>query len=209
MQDEAAGAALLEERLAFDEERFTQFVLRNGVAMRRVAALITGNAALAEDAVQETWLAVLKGRHAFQGRSSLRTWVFRILVNRARTLLARERRMIPVSQLRAENEDDPFAGRFEHPGSPGHWTVMPLPEWGRDPEQDVLAGEVREVINRAIARLAPAQREVITLRDVEGWGAAEVCNVLEVSEVHQRVLLHRARTRVRAALEAYYLGEQR
>ena len=208
MQDEAAGAALVEQ-LVGDEGQLTQFVQRNSVAMGRVAAMITGNAALAEDAVQETWLAVLKGIHAFQGRSSLRTWVFRILVNRARTLLARERRMIPVSQLRAENEDDPFAGRFEHPGHPGHWTVMPLPEWGRDPEADALSGEVREVLSRAIARLVPAQREVITLRDVEGWDSGEVCNVLGVSEVHQRVLLHRARTRVRAALEAYYLKGQR
>ena len=208
MQDESAGAVLAKGPLG-DDERFTQFVRQNGAQMRRVAALITGNAALAEDAVQETWLAVLKGCRAFEGRSSPRTWVFRILVNRARTLLARERRLVPVSQLKAENEEDPLAGRFEHPDHPGHWTVMPLPEWGRDPEADALSGELRAVIGRAIARLAPAQREVITLRDVEGWGAAEVCNVLGVSEVHQRVLLHRARTRVRAALEAYYLGERR
>lgn len=205
-----AARELLDRLCAGDEERFRQFVLRHGVTMRRVAAMVTGNSTLAEDAVQETWLAVMKGLPGFAGRSSFRTWVFRILVNRARTLASREWRSIPVSQLPAPSQAaDPLAHRFDHPEHPGHWTIMPLPEWGRSPEQDVLNGEVRDLVAKAIAVLPTAQREVITLRDVEGWPAAEVCNVCGLSEVHQRVLLHRARTRVRAALEAWYLERRR
>jgi RNA polymerase sigma-70 factor (ECF subfamily) len=200
---EAKTLAALRER---DEDAFADFVVRHAASMRRVAASITRNTVLAEEAVQDTWLAVLKGIGAFEARASIRTWVFRILVNRARTLVVRESRAGYGIPERPEDGELPER-RFRHPAADGHWTE-PLADWGRSPEDDMLAGELRAVIDRALGALSPAQREVVTLRDIEGWHAAEVCNVLVLTEVHQRVLLHRGRTRIRAAIEAYYVNAE-
>ena len=143
-------------------------------------------------------------------RASLKTWLFRILVNRARTRSEREGPTIPFSALwdasREPNEPAVDPDRFlpaTDPDWPFHWAVPPK-AWGSSPEGEVLAREALELVERAIAELPPAQREVITLRDVEGWESEEVCNVLGISETNQRVLLHRARSRVRAALERYF-----
>jgi RNA polymerase sigma-70 factor, ECF subfamily len=184
------------ERQAYDElvERYTP-------ALLRVASLFTPSRAVAEEVVQETWLGVLRGIGGFQGRSSLKTWLFRILTNTAKTRGARERRTLPFSALAGTEVDqvepavDP--GRFD-PDS-GHWS-QPPGDW---PEERLLAGETRAVIRSAIEGLPPAQRAVISLRDVEGWSSDEVREALELSEVNQRVLLHRARSKVRAALEDY------
>jgi len=176
--------------------------------MIRVAMAYVPSRAAAEEAVQETWIAVVRGIDSFEGRSSLKTWAFRILINVAMRSGARERRSMPFSAL-AQSEDtgepsvDP--DRFlpaDHDLFPGHWAVAPT-RWPT-PEEGLLAGETREVITTAIAGLPKAQRTVISLRDVEGWSSAEVCEALEISAGNQRILLHRARSRVRSAIEDYH-----
>src|SRR5262245_37515437 len=176
----------------------------------RLARVYARNHAVAEEVVQETWLGVLQGIDRFESRSSFKTWLFRILVNRARTRAEREGRMIPFSAYDTTSgesaEPSVPADRFlgpDHPEWPYHWAVPPK-AWAAPPDQALLTRETLELVNRAIAALPPAQREVITLRDVQGWTAEEVCNVLEITETNQRVLLHRARSRVRAALERYF-----
>lgn len=204
---EAEEAATLAALRAGDEEAFATFVVRHGAAMRRVACAITRDCGVAEEVVQETWLAVLRGLDTFEARSSLRTWVFRILVNRARTSAAREKRTVAFSALAEGSGTEAMLHpeRLGQAPAPGPWTFA-MADGSRNPEQDVLAAEVRALIARAITGLPPTQREVLTLRDVEGWTSEEVCEVLQISSVHQRVLLHRARTKVRGALEAYYRG---
>ena len=156
----------------------------------------------------ETWLAVLNGLDRFEGRSSLKTWIFRILTNIAKTRAQRDGRTLPFSALQDPGrvpEAALDADRFldpEHPRWPGHWAVRPEP-W---PEDALVAAETQAVVAEAIEALPPAQRAVISLRDVEGWSSEEVRNALELSETNQRVLLHRARSKVRRALESY-LGE--
>jgi RNA polymerase sigma-70 factor (ECF subfamily) len=176
--------------------------------MIRVALAYVPSRAAAEDVVQETWIAVMRGIDRFEGRSSLKTWIFRILTNVAMRSGARERRSMPFSAL-AETEDtgepsvDP--DRFlpaDHEWFPGHWAIAPT-RWPT-PEEGLLAGETREVIAAAVAELPAAQRTVISLRDIEGWTSEEVCEALEISAGNQRILLHRARSRVRAAIESYY-----
>jgi RNA polymerase sigma-70 factor, ECF subfamily len=168
---------------------------------------VPGRAA-AEEVVQETWVAVVRGIDGFEGRSSLKTWIFRILTNVAMRSGARERRSVPFSALaRTEDSGEPSLDpdRFlpaDHELFPGHWAVMPT-RWPT-PEEGLLAGETREVIAAAIADLPVAQRTVIALRDVEGWSSEEVCEALDVSAGNQRILLHRARSRVRTAIEDYY-----
>jgi RNA polymerase sigma-70 factor, ECF subfamily len=164
---------------------------------------------VAEEVVQETWLGVLHGLDRFEGRSSLKTWIFRILTNIAATRAARERRCVPFSALAGRETDDGEASvdpdRFlppDHDRWPGHWALGPS-RW-ETPEAGLLGAEARELLLREIDRLPPAQRTVIALRDIEGWPAEEVCDALKVSEGNQRVLLHRARTKVRSALEEYF-----
>jgi RNA polymerase sigma-70 factor, ECF subfamily len=158
--------------------------------------------------VQETWIAVLRGIDGFEGRSSLKTWIFRILTNVAMRGGSRERRSVPFAALAAaEDTGEPSVdpARFlpaDHELFPGHWAIMPT-RWPT-PEEGLLSGEVRDVILAAIERLPKAQRTVIALRDVEGWSAEEVCAALEISAGNQRILLHRARSRVRAAIEDYF-----
>jgi len=169
--------------------------------------------AVAEEVVQEAWLAVIRGIDRFEGRSAFKTWLFRILVNRAQTRGEREGRTIPFSELRREAEGsdgsavspDRFipANHPEYPQWVDHWMVPPQ-AWGGSPEERLVSRETMGQIHAAIEALPPGQRQVITLRDVEGWTSDEVCNVLEISETNQRVLLHRARSRVRAALERHF-----
>jgi RNA polymerase sigma-70 factor (ECF subfamily) len=200
---------LLEALRAGDEAAFAALVDRYHASLVRLARMYVRERTLAEEVAQETWLAVLGGIERFEGRSSLKTWLFRILTNRAKTRGERESRSMPFSALaNAELDADEPAldpDRFrphDAPQWPGGWKDFPRP-WEGDPEERLLAGEARRLILDTIAELPPAQRAVITLRDIEGFGSEDVCNVLEVSDTNQRVLLHRARSRVRRALERY------
>jgi RNA polymerase sigma-70 factor (ECF subfamily) len=199
-----------------DESVFTEVVHRYHGALLRLALAHHPSRAVAEEIVQETWLAVIQGIDRFEGRASFKTWLIRILVNRARTRAEREGRTVPFSSLvqEAEGQDEPAvaAERFvpdDHPEWSqwaGHWMVAPK-SWGESPEHRLIAAETQAQITEAISTLPPGQRQVITLRDVEGWSSEDVCNALEISETNQRVLLHRARSRVRAALERYFEQE--
>jgi len=199
--------ALLERLKAGDEDAFMALVDKYGPLMLRIALTHVRTRAVAEEVVQEAWLGVLRGIQRFEGRSSLRTWLLRIVANLARTRAVREARSIPFSalagaELDAEGPSVP-PERFRGPQDrwAGHWATPPEP-WNR-PEHELLSAETRAQIVVAIDALPERQRRVITLRDVEGCSAAEVCNVLELSETNQRVLLHRARTKVRQALDDY------
>ncbi len=173
----------------------------------------TPSRAVAEEVVQDTWLGVINGIDRFEGRSSLKTWIYSILVNNARTRGKRERRTLPFSYFRRraeEGSDEPaveperFQGRRGE--QPGAWARPPI-EW-EAPEDRLATAEARRVMLEAIAGLPPRQREVITLRDIQGLSAEEARNALGVSETNQRVLLHRARSKVRAALERYFDEEK-
>lgn len=201
-------AQLIEAIKRHDEVAFAKLVERYQATLLRIALVYAGDRAVAEDIVQDAWVGVLAGIAKFEGRSSFRTWLFRILVNRARTRAGREGRTIPFSALAdgglESNAPSVPARRFCGSDSEwaGHWSVPPN-AWGSSPEEQLLARETQDLISRELVRLPPAQREVITLRDVNGWSAEEVCNVLGLTETNQRVLLHRARSRVRASLESY------
>ncbi len=193
---------------AGDEEAFVQLLRKYGPAMLRVAQLYVPSMAIAEEVVQETWVAVLQGIGRFQGRSSLKTWLFKIHIHRALSRGASEGRTIPFSALsRREIDADDRAvdpDRFRRPGDrfANHWTSLPE-RWADPPESGVLARETISVVERAAAALPPAQRAVIILRDVVDWNAHEVCEVLGITSANQRVLLHRARAKVRKALNAH------
>ena len=199
-------ARLVEGLRAGDEAAFAELMREYGAGMLRVAQMYVSSRAVAEEVVQEAWLGVLKGIGRFEGRSSLKTWLFRIVANTAKTRAVREARSIPFSALGAEGDDessvdpDRFLGAGER--FPGHWAVPPQ-SWGGVPEGRLLAQETMEVIEREIEQLPPVQRAVITMRDVQGFTSEEVCNALDLTETNQRVLLHRARSRVRSALEEY------
>ncbi len=205
-----ADAALLEGLRAGDEAAFTELVDRYSSSMLRVARMYVPSQAVAEEVVQETWLGVLTGLERFEGRSSLKTWLFRILVNRARTRGERERRTVPFATLagREAEGEDPAVGpeRFlpaDHDRWPHHW-ASPPERWDESPERSLQSAETLQVVRDAIERLPPMQRLVITMRDLEGWDSEEVRNALDISETNQRVLLHRARSKARTALEAYF-----
>jgi RNA polymerase sigma-70 factor (ECF subfamily) len=190
-----------------DEAAFTQLVERLHGPMLRVATAHVGNRAVAEEVAQDAWVGVLARLDRFEGRSSLRTWVLRIVANRARTRAVRERRTLPFSSLDGLEEPGRPAvepERFRPAGHrwAGHW-VSPPRSWGEVPEERLLSAETRAEVERAVERLPPAQRAVITLRDVEQVTAAETCQLLGLTEGNQRVLLHRARSGVRRALERY------
>jgi RNA polymerase sigma-70 factor (ECF subfamily) len=197
--------ALVEALRRREEAAFVELVESYGSALLRLARTFVRSRAVAEEVVQETWVGVLKGIDRFEGRSSLRTWVFRILTNVAKTRAVREGRSTPFSDLQSETDEGPLLdpARFVRAGEAweGHWQWFPGP-WG-EPEERLLASEARGVIATAIEALPEGQRAVVTLRDVEGWSSEETCNALEISETNQRVLLHRARTKVRLALETY------
>lgn len=206
-------AVLVRRAREGDEAAFARLVDRHAAAMLRFARVYTDDAALAEDAVQDAWLGFVRGLDRFQGRATVRTWLFRILLNRLRTRLAREHRSIPFSRIgldALEPERAVEAARFlgeDHARWPHHWKVPPG-SWGGNPEERVAAAEIRELVQRCIAGLPAAQREVITLRDLEGRTSREVCELLKLSDTNARVLLHRARSRVRGALERHFTPER-
>ena len=199
--------ALLAQLRAGDEAAFTRLVERYHPALLRLARYYIRDGAVADEVVQETWLAVLQGLDRFAGRASLKTWLFTILANRAKTRAVREGRTIPFSALDRDDAAGPDsaertvdADRFDPVHH--HWTSPPV-SWETLPEERLLARETRDYLQAAIAGLPDNQRLVITLRDLEGASAAEVSALLTISEGNQRVLLHRARSRVRRALEDY------
>ena len=201
--------ALVEALRHGDEAAFEALLDRYHATLIALATHYVRDRAVAEEVAQETWLAVLKGIDRFEGRAALKTWIFQILVNRAKSRGVRESRTIPLSALQNPDLDgvEPAvdSDRFlpaDHPQWPGHWAAPPQP-WDTDPEAALLAHETRARIEAAIAALPPSQQVIITLRDVKGWSAEEVCASLEITDANQRVLLHRARSKVRAALEEY------
>ncbi len=192
-----------------DETAFASLLDAHYAAMLRLALIFVSDRAVAEEVVQEAWFGVVRGLDRFQGRSSLKTWIFSILTNCAKTRARREGRTVPFSAVwnsqveRDEPAVDP--DRFlpaDDPEWPHHWMSFPR-SWEAIPEEHLLSQEVRTIVEEAVQALPPSQRKVITLRDIEGWTSDEVCNVLEINETNQRVLLHRARSKVRRALERY------
>jgi RNA polymerase sigma-70 factor (ECF subfamily) len=200
-----ADARLVDGLRRKDESAFAELMRMYGAAMLRVARMYVSSRAVAEEVVAEAWLAVLNGIDRFEGRSSLKTWLFRIVANTAKTRGVREARTIPLSALGDdESESAVDVDRFLGPDArfPGHWSAPPQ-SWAGPPEERLIADETLGVIERAIEQLPPLQSAVITMRDVEGFSADEVRNALDISETNQRVLLHRARSKVRRALEEY------
>jgi RNA polymerase sigma-70 factor, ECF subfamily len=205
---EASEERLLARLRAGDETAFRELVARHDRAMKRIALTFVRTPSVADEVVQDTWLAVIKGLERFEGRSSLKTWIFRILANRAQSRGAREHRTTPFSSLAtSEDEDGPTVDpdRFLPAGhaAAGYWSVTPS-RFFELPEDRMLAAETSALVTAAIEQLPERQQQVITLRDVEGWAAEEVCQCLELSAANQRVLLHRARSAVRACLEEYF-----
>jgi len=191
-----------------DRAAFGALVQRHGGGMLRLARSLVRSAAVAEEVVQDAWLAALDAVAGFEGRSSLRTWLFRIVVNKARSRAEREGRSVPFSALGPAEGDDPAVGadRF---AADGHWRE-PVGVWRvEDPERLALGAETQAAIQAAIGLLPEGQRAVLTLRDVEGLEAEEICRLLDITLTNQRVLLHRARARVRAALAEHLEGEGR
>ena len=202
-QDEQRLVRLLKAR---DERAFAELLEQHHGSLVRLATTFVRDRAVAEEVVQETWIAVIRGLNGFRGESTLKTWIFRILINRAKTRALRERRTVPFSALETDLDEpavDPE--RFldaGHPRWPGHWASPPA-DWQALPEERLLAVETDELIRSVIDQLPPTYQQVITLRDIEDWDSNEVCQLLEISEGNQRVLLHRARSKVRAALEVH------
>lgn len=189
-------AQLLERLRSGDEQAFMMLVRRYRPSMIRLAAGYVPSQAVAEEVVQDAWLGFLNGISRFEGRSSVRTWLFRILINRARTTGIRERRMTAVADLTAAVD----ASRFD---AAGNWAAPPQP-WTDLVEDRLSAQAMAKVIRAAMAELPERQREVVTLRDVEGLSSEEVCGALEITEANQRVLLHRGRSRLRQMLESEF-----
>lgn len=190
-----------------DERVFGELVERWSGIMLRLALSHIENRAIAEEVVQDAWLTVLRSLDRFERRSAFRTWVLGIVVNLARSRARAERRSVPLPPESGGPVVDPL--RFlppDHARWPHHWAAEPVP-W-RTPEQELLANETRKVILDAIDTLPAAQREVLVLRDLEGLTGAETCNILGLADTHQRVLLHRARSRVRNAIERYFAATE-
>jgi RNA polymerase sigma-70 factor (ECF subfamily) len=203
--------AFVQRLRAGDEAAFMALVERHQGPMLRIARMYVSSRAVAEEVVQEAWLGILKGLDRFEGRSSLRTWMYRILVNVAKTRGQREGRSVPFSSLAGDDQAEPAVADSRFRGadddSPGHWSSLPN-DWRGIPEDRLLAGETIRVIGETLSALPPMQAEVIRLRDVLGWSAEEVRNALDLSETNQRVLLHRARSKVRGAVDRYLEGAQ-
>jgi RNA polymerase sigma-70 factor (ECF subfamily) len=199
--DDLAQAKLI---AAGDEAAFLALLEAVGPSLKRLTRTLVRNPATADEVLQETWAAILDGVGSFEGRSGLKTWACRILINTAKKRTAREARSVPMSALGEGDEATVDPSRF----SPeGFWVAPPTPMGeGRTPEGLAVHKEVRELVQRTLDGLPEAQRLVVTLRDVEGCSSEEVCNALDLTETNQRVLLHRGRARLRAALELYLAG---
>lgn len=205
-----SDAELIERLRQGDEAAFTWLVDTYSGPLLQLAGGFLPNRTLAEEAVQETWLAFLTGINRFEGRAAIKTWLFKILMNQARTLARRENRSIPFSTFEvvpdgSEPAVDP--GRFRPLGDrwTGHWANPPTP-WSLGPEGSAIDHETLAVLSQSLEELPPAQRIVVSLRDLDGWSSSEVCTALELSEANQRVLLHRGRSRLRRLLESYFTG---
>ncbi|MDA0206394.1 MAG: sigma-70 family RNA polymerase sigma factor [Acidobacteria bacterium] len=196
----------MESLQAGDEQAFRGLVQKNYGSMLRLALTVIGNRSVAEDVVQETWLGVLRGLSGFEGRSSLKTWIYRILMNRARSAVTGEsRRKALFSEQDAvfpETEPSVPAGQFT---AEGKWIQSPS-NWASSPESQLLSKETQEVLAQAASALPAAQRAVLQLHDVEGFRSEEICDILALSSANQRVLLHRARSKVRKALAKHEEG---
>ncbi len=208
-QDESELVAALRSG---DEAAFAALVDELTPALTRLALAHVASRAVAEEVVQDTWVAVVTGIDRFEGRSALRTWIFRILLNKARTRGKREKRSLPFSSMRRggdEGRDEPAVDPDRFQGRrgeyPGHW-ARPPQEWS-SPEEILATREARDVMLAAIAELPARQREVLTMRDLLGLSAEEARNALDIGETNQRVLLHRARSKVRGALERHFDDE--
>jgi RNA polymerase sigma-70 factor, ECF subfamily len=201
--DDEQDLRLLERAREGDEEAFAALVRRHSPSLLRVAQMYVPSRAVAEEVVQETWLGVLRGLESFEGRSTFRTWLFRILVNRAKTRGTRERRTVPFAALAGpETDGDEPAVDPSRFATEGFWGTPPR-RWDEDPEAALDGAEALRIAREAIEKLPEMQRRVITLRDLEGFPSEEVRNVLGITETNQRVLLHRARAKVRRALEQW------
>lgn len=213
--DSTAEAAELQERelvarlRAGDEATFAQLVDEWSPVMLHVARRYVANTQAAEDVVQEAWLGVIKGLPRFEGRSSLRSWTFSIVINRAKTRRTRDFRLVPSATMTAPEPDGPVVdpARFQGPDGryPGHWTSAGAPRPWEEPEGRARGREIGELINRALDELPERQRLVVQMRDVQGMSSDEACAALRLSQQNQRVLLHRGRSALRAALEDYYV----
>ncbi len=207
---EGHGAGLDDSELvrrvrAGDRSAFAGLVRRHGGALLRFARLFVRETSAAEEVVQDTWMAVLEGLDGFEGRASFKTWLYRILANRARTRAVREGRTVPFSAL-AETEGDEHAVDPERFDAGGMWRDPPVGWTDETPERLALEAETRQVMEAAVQALPPAQRAVLVLRDEDGLETEEICNLLDLTVTNQRVLLHRARTRVRQAIEEHMRG---
>jgi RNA polymerase sigma-70 factor (ECF subfamily) len=204
----ADDATLVDRLRRRDEAAFATLVNRYHAHLVRLATSYVPSEAVAEEVAQEAWIGVLRGVDSFAGRSSFRTWLFRILVNQAKRRGERESRTIPFAALAREDGDDDepeVAADLFHPAGhrwAGHWAILPQ-DWREAPEERLLSDEMRGVVRRAIDALPRTQRLVITMRDVDGLAPEEICSILSISDTNQRVLLHRARSKVRGQLERY------
>jgi RNA polymerase sigma-70 factor (ECF subfamily) len=202
--DFADDQVLARALAARDPDAFGYLLDRYHGPLMRLARQYVSTGAVAEEVVQQTWLAVMQSIDRFEGRASVKTWLFRILVNTARANGVKEHRSIPFSSVAPVDDREPAVepSRFRRFRHSGQWKQPPDPWPG--PEEQALDAEVLAVVSAAIDQLPAAQREVVTLRDVMGWTAPEACAALEVSAGNERVLLHRGRSKVRAAVERYY-----
>ena len=210
MDTSADETALLARLRSGDEAAFKQLIDEWSPVMLRVARGYVANRQSAEDVVQDAWLGVIRGLSAFEGRSSLRSWTFSILINRAKTRGARESRAVASAAVTGRDLDGPTVdpGRFQGPDGrhPGGWTSTGAPRPWDEPEGQALRREILDLVDRTLDDLPERQRLVVTMRDVHGMSSDETCAALNLSPQNQRVLLHRGRAAVRAALEGYYRG---
>lgn len=195
-------STLLESLLDGDERAFATLIDRHHGEMLRLAKAFVDDEPAAEEVVQETWMAVIDGLDDFEGRGSLKTWIFSILTNLAKKRGKKDARTVPWSELSDEPLDGEVAEESNRFSAEGRWSAPPVP-WNTDPEQEAMRAQQLEIVQETIDQLPASQQAVVTMRDVQGWPAEEVCEVLDITRGNQRVLLHRGRTSVREALESH------
>jgi RNA polymerase sigma-70 factor, ECF subfamily len=208
-----ADAALVERLRASDADAFAEVVRAWSPMMLQAARAYVSTDASAQDVVQDTWLAMIRGLDNFEGRSSLRTWILAILSNIGRSRGAREARTLPWSSLGPADDSGPAVDpdRFRGPDDqwPRHWTQLGKPRpWPRSPEDEIMTADIHSQLESGLAELPEQQRTVVALRDVHGLSSDEVCSLLGLSATNQRVLLHRGRSRLRGLLEVHYTSDQ-